>query len=57
MNGPRTWTTVLGNWRWERGMGWMGREGKEGKNWDNCNRITIKMIKKRKTSFKNTRVI
>ena len=42
MNDPETWTTV---WEFTVGVGGLGwaEEGK-GKNWDNSNRITIKMI-------------
>ena len=46
MNDPQTWTTV-----WEltaEVWGGMGGGGQRGKNWDNCNRITIKMIKNNK---------
>ena len=45
MNGPRTWTTL---WKLTVGVGsGMGRGGRRGKNWDNCNRITIKIIFKK----------
>ena len=44
MNDPWTWTTV---WELTVGMGGgMGGGGQRRKNWDNCNRITIKMILK-----------
>ena len=46
MNDPWTWTTM-----WGQTMGVedrMGGRGQRGKNWDNCNRTTIKYLKKLK---------
>ena len=44
MNDPQTWTTV---WELTAGAGaGMGGGGQRGENWDNCNRMTIKMILK-----------
>ena len=44
MNDPQTWTTV---WELIVGAGGeMSEGGQRGKNWDNCNRMTIKMILK-----------
>ena len=44
MNEPWTWKT---GWDLTVGAeGRMGRGGQSRKNWDNCNRITIKNLKK-----------
>ena len=43
MNDPWTWTAV---WGLPVGVGGgMGRGRQREENWNNCNRITIKMIK------------
>ena len=44
MNDPWTWTPV---WELTVGVGVGMRRGQQkGENWENCNRITIKMILK-----------
>ena len=42
MNDPQMWTTGWG--LTVRMWGGVGRGGQKGKHWDNCNRITVKMI-------------
>ena len=44
MNDPQTWTT---GWEVTAGVGdGVGEGGQREKYWDNCNKITIKMIEK-----------
>ena len=42
MNDPRTWTMVWGLTVGAEGE--MGGGRQRGKSWDNCNRITVKII-------------
>ena len=53
MSDPGAWTT---GWGLIVRVGGGGMGG-GGKNWDNCNRVTIKNVKKEKNKFNGTHLV